>query len=158
LCATARSVAIFLGVVARKRALGLLDFDDLLLYCERCRRRDRREEIGGRLYHVLVDEFQDVNKLQLDILMGLRRCDSRLTMVATTPRHLRLSRASPRFLLDAQDYFAGLVTITELNYRSLGRFSRSPTRSARCSRSSAPPCARTSRYSVRALRAWCTAR
>jgi len=80
------------------------------------------KKLGAVFDHVLVDEFQDVNKLQLDILMGLRRCDSRLTMVGDDAQAIYGFRgASPRFLLDAQDYFAGLVTITlNVNYRSSG--------------------------------------
>jgi DNA helicase-2/ATP-dependent DNA helicase PcrA len=114
---------IFSAFVARKRALGLLDFDDLLLYW-RAAVEDETvgKKLGAVFDHVLVDEFQDVNKLQLDILMGLRRCDSRLTMVGDDAQAIYGFRgASPRFLLDAQDYFAGLVTITlNVNYRSSG--------------------------------------
>jgi len=98
--------------------------------------------------------------LQLDILMGLRRCDSRLTMVGDDAQAIYGFRgASPRFLLDAQDYFAGLVTITlNVNYRSSGAI----LKVANALGADAPEgfCAtlrETSRYSVRALRAWCTA-
>jgi len=33
------------------------------------------EELGAAYDHILVDEFQDVNLLQLDVLVGLRRID-----------------------------------------------------------------------------------
>jgi DNA helicase-2/ATP-dependent DNA helicase PcrA len=114
---------IFSAFVARKRALGLLDFDDLLLYW---RAAIEDDAVGAQLAasydHVLVDEFQDVNKLQLDILVGLRRGDPRLTMVGDDAQAIYGFRgATPRFLLDAQDYFEDLVTITlSVNYRSSG--------------------------------------
>jgi len=64
------------GLRARKQSLGLLDFDDLLLYW-RVAAQDGAlgEELGAAYDHILVDEFQDVNLLQLDVLVGLRRMD-----------------------------------------------------------------------------------
>ena len=51
----------------------MLDYDDLLLYWaqmmavgELARRRRRRFD------HVLVDEYQDTNRLQASILLGLK--------------------------------------------------------------------------------------
>src|SRR3954447_26303212 len=54
------------GYVARKRALGLLDFDDLLLHW-RAATLDAAVGPGLRaaVDHVLVDEYQDVNALQV---------------------------------------------------------------------------------------------
>jgi DNA helicase-2/ATP-dependent DNA helicase PcrA len=67
-----------------------------------------------------VDEFQDVNLLQLDILRGLRHYDSRVTLVGDDAQAIYGFRgASPRYLLDAEKYFDGLTTITlNANYRS----------------------------------------
>ncbi len=112
---------IFSAYVARKAALDLLDFDDLLLYW-----RSALEEgaLGPRLAeawdHVLVDEFQDVNQLQVDILTGLRRDDPRVTVVGDDAQAVYGFRgASADFLLDAHRHFAPLTTITlEANYRS----------------------------------------
>lgn len=115
--------AIFSSFVTRKQALGLLDFDDLLLYW---RAAVQDENVGAKLAssfeHVLVDEFQDVNKLQVDILVGLRRGDPRITIVGDDAQAIYGFRgASPRYLLDAPQYFAGLHTITlDVNYRSSG--------------------------------------
>ena len=112
---------IFTTFVARKRALGLLDFDDLLLYWRAAVLDDLvGNELGAAYDHVLVDEFQDVNLLQVDILTGLRRNDSRLTIVGDDAQAIYGFRgASPRFLLDADRFFQGLTTITlNANYRS----------------------------------------
>jgi DNA helicase-2/ATP-dependent DNA helicase PcrA len=114
---------LFSAYVARKRTLGLLDFDDLLLFW-RAAVEDLTvgATLAGSYDHVLVDEFQDVNRLQLDILVGLRRYDPRITIVGDDAQAIYSFRgASPRFLLDAPNYFENLTTITlDVNYRSSG--------------------------------------
>ena len=68
--------------VARKRDRGLLDFDDLLLtwraLLDNPATGDRLRE---RWDHVLVDEFQDVNQIQVDIVHRLRVDGQGLTVV-----------------------------------------------------------------------------
>lgn len=113
--------SLFRAFVSRKQTLGLLDFDDLLLFW---RFAVQHEVLGKRLGasfdHILVDEFQDVNLLQLDILRGLRHYDPRVTLVGDDAQAIYGFRgASPRYLLDAEKYFDGLTTITlNANYRS----------------------------------------
>ena len=113
--------ALFTAFVARKQTLGLLDFDDLLLYW-RVAAQDEAlgEELGAAYDHILVDEFQDVNLLQLDVLVGLRRVDPRMTIVGDDAQAIYGFRgATARFLLDAEQYFNDLATITlDINYRS----------------------------------------
>jgi len=112
---------LFRAFVARKQALGLLDFDDLLLFWRVAVQHDvLGERLGAAYDHVLVDEFQDVNLLQLDILRGLRARDPRLTVVGDDAQAIYGFRgASPRYLLDAGQYFEDLTTITlNANYRS----------------------------------------
>jgi DNA helicase-2/ATP-dependent DNA helicase PcrA len=113
--------SLFRAFVARKQALGLLDFDDLLLFWRVAVQHDvLGKKLGASFDHVLVDEFQDVNLLQVDILQGLRQCDPRLTLVGDDAQAIYGFRgASPRYLLDAEQYFEGLTTITlSANYRS----------------------------------------
>jgi len=115
--------SLFTAFVARKQSLGLLDFDDLLLYWRVAAQDDALgEELGAAYDHILVDEFQDVNLLQLDVLVGLRRMDPRLTIVGDDAQAIYGFRgATARFLLDAEQYFNGLTTITlDVNYRSSG--------------------------------------
>ena len=113
--------SLFTAFVARKRSLGLLDFDDLLLYW-RVAVQDEAvgRELSGAYDHILVDEFQDVNLLQLEVLIGLRRIDPRLTIVGDDAQAIYGFRgATARFLLDAEQHFEGLTTITlDANYRS----------------------------------------
>jgi DNA helicase-2/ATP-dependent DNA helicase PcrA len=113
--------SIFTAFVARKRSLGLLDFDDLLLYWRAAAQDQALSDVLGAAYdHILVDEFQDVNLLQLDVLVGLRRADPRLTIVGDDAQAIYGFRgATARFLLDAERHFDGLTTITlDVNYRS----------------------------------------
>jgi DNA helicase-2/ATP-dependent DNA helicase PcrA len=118
---TEEVAAVFTAFMARKRALGLLDFDDLLLYW-RVAVQDELvgKELGAAYDHILVDEFQDVNLLQLEVLVALRRNDPRITLVGDDAQAIYGFRgASPHYLLDAENYFEGLTTITlGLNYRS----------------------------------------
>jgi DNA helicase-2/ATP-dependent DNA helicase PcrA len=113
--------SLFRAYVSRKQSLGLLDFDDLLLFWRHAVQHDvLGKKLSAAFDHVLVDEFQDVNLLQLDILRGLRHHDSRITLVGDDAQAIYGFRgASPRYLLDAEKYFNGLTTITlNANYRS----------------------------------------
>ena len=65
--------AVCQAYIARKRRLGLLDFDDLLLHWRQALRDDLvGRSLAGRYDHVLVDEYQDVNALQVELLQLLR--------------------------------------------------------------------------------------
>ena len=113
--------SLFGEYTARKRSLGLVDLDDLLLYWRAAVRDEALgDELAGGFDHVLVDEFQDVNRLQLDVLASLRRRDPRVTVVGDDAQAIYGFRgASPRFLLDAELHFPEMTTITlEVNYRS----------------------------------------
>ena len=105
-------------------ALGLLDFDDLLLHW---RAAASDEHLGpalaAELDHVCVDEYQDVNALQVDLLRAL--CTSGpevpgLTVVGDDCQAVYSFRgSSPRHLLDIDHVFPGIGTVAlERNYRS----------------------------------------
>jgi len=109
------------GYVERKRTLGLLDFDDLLLYWRAAATDERLgATLAGELDHVCVDEYQDVNALQVDIVRALRRDDERVTVVGDDSQAVYGFRgASPRHLLDIDARFPGIATIAlGRNYRS----------------------------------------
>jgi DNA helicase-2/ATP-dependent DNA helicase PcrA len=112
---------IFRAYGARKRALGVLDLDDLLLYW---RALATDEVIGPAMAasfdHVLVDEYQDVNGLQVEIVRGLSAGGTGLTVVGDDFQAIYGFRAaSARHILDFPAQFPGTETITlERNYRS----------------------------------------
>src|SRR4051812_17572198 len=109
------------GYVNRKRVLGLVDFDDLLLYWRAAAADDRLGPLlASEIDHICVDEYQDVNALQVDVLRALRRTDPRLTVVGDDSQAVYGFRgASPRHLLDIDAVFPSITTIVlERNYRS----------------------------------------
>ena len=113
--------ALFKAYTARKRALGVIDLDDLLLYW-RALAADEvvGPDLDGRFDHVLIDEYQDVNGLQVDIVRALRRECREVTAVGDDFQAIYGWRAaSARHILDFPQHFpdATLVTL-ERNYRS----------------------------------------
>ena len=64
---------LFAGYVEAKQHQNVLDYDDLLLYlAHMLAERDFAAEIGARFDHIMVDEYQDTNRLQAAILLGLK--------------------------------------------------------------------------------------
>ena len=114
--------ALFKAYTARKKTLGVIDLDDLLLYW---RALTADEVIGAKLSerfdHVLIDEYQDVNGLQVDIVRNLRRHCRELTAVGDDLQAIYGWRAaSVDHILDFAVHFpdANVVTL-ERNYRSM---------------------------------------
>ena len=111
---------IFRAYAARKRSLGLLDLDDLLLYWRALAADDViGPSMAGGFDHVLVDEYQDVNGLQVDIVRGLRSAQPGLTVVGDDFQAIYGFRAaSARHILDFPQQFPETRTVTlEQNYR-----------------------------------------
>ena len=107
--------------VARKRARALLDFDDLLLYWRAAVRDDLLgRKLAGLFDAVLVDEYQDVNQLQVDIVRGLCAGDAGLTAVGDDAQAVYGFRgASARHILDLPAQFPGTTVVRLVrNYRS----------------------------------------
>ena len=79
------------------------------------------EEIGGRFDHVLVDEYQDTNRLQSSILLALKPAGEGLTVVGDDAQSIYSFRAATvRNILDFPSQFnppARIVTL-DRNYRS----------------------------------------
>jgi DNA helicase-2/ATP-dependent DNA helicase PcrA len=114
-------IEICRAYVASKRAGGMLDFDDLLLLWRAAVLDDRLgPRLGGSFDHVLVDEYQDVNGLQVDVLKGLRKSDDRITIVGDDAQAVYSFRAAePRHILDFEQAFSGSRTVVlRTNYRS----------------------------------------
>jgi DNA helicase II / ATP-dependent DNA helicase PcrA len=87
---------LFAGYVEAKQAQGVLDYDDLLLYWAQIVGDPvLAAHIGDRFDHVLVDEYQDTNRLQSSILLRLKPGGAGLTVVGTTPRRFTRSGRRP---------------------------------------------------------------
>src|SRR4029078_13184599 len=100
----------------------VLDYDDLLLYwAQMVAEPSIAAELGGRFDHVLVDEYQDTNRLQSSILLALKPSGQGLTVVGDDAQSIYSFRAaSVRNILDFPSQFARPAEIVTLdrNYRS----------------------------------------
>jgi DNA helicase-2/ATP-dependent DNA helicase PcrA len=115
--------AIFRSYGVRKRALGVLDLDDLLLYWNALLSNDVVGSVIAEDFdHVLVDEYQDVNGLQVNIIASLRLRHPGLTVVGDDFQAIYGFRsASARHILEFPERFPGThVVKLEQNYRSTG--------------------------------------
>jgi DNA helicase-2/ATP-dependent DNA helicase PcrA len=113
---------LFGAYVEAKQAQKVLDYDDLLLYWAQMMAEPLiAEDVGGRFDHVLVDEYQDTNRLQSTILMGMKPGGRGLTVVGDDAQSIYSFRAATiRNILDFPNTFdppANIVTL-DRNYRS----------------------------------------
>jgi DNA helicase-2/ATP-dependent DNA helicase PcrA len=113
---------LFGEYAAAKQRQNVLDYDDLLLaWSEMMNDCDLAAEVGDRFDHVLVDEYQDTNRLQANILLKLKPGGGGLTVVGDDAQSIYSFRAATvRNILDFPDQFepsARIITL-EQNYRS----------------------------------------
>ena len=79
----------------RKSQYRVLDFDDLLLYWHAMMSEDRiAKSVAAHFDHVLVDEYQDTNKLQNDILHALKPDGQGVTVVGDDAQAIYSFRAA----------------------------------------------------------------
>jgi DNA helicase-2/ATP-dependent DNA helicase PcrA len=113
---------LFAAYLDAKQRQHVLDYDDLLLYwaqmmCE----PSIADDIAARFDHVLVDEYQDTNRLQASVLMRLKPDGHGLTVVGDDAQAIYSFRAATvRNILDFPTQFrepAAVVTLAR-NYRS----------------------------------------
>ena len=113
---------LFAAYVEAKQSQNVLDYDDLLLYWAQAMADvDIAAEIGARFDHVMVDEYQDTNRLQSSILLALRPDGRGLTVVGDDAQSIYSFRAATvRNILDFPAAFAPPAEIITLdqNYRS----------------------------------------
>jgi DNA helicase II / ATP-dependent DNA helicase PcrA len=115
-------VSLFATYVERKQSQNVLDYDDLLLYLYYLLEEPHaREALGGRFDHVLVDEYQDTNRIQAGILSRLRTLNKNIMVVGDDAQSIYAFRsATVRNMLDFHGEYPGCTIITlEQNYRSL---------------------------------------
>ncbi len=113
---------LFSAYVDTKQANNVLDYDDLLLYWALMMRdAGLAADVSQRFDHVLVDEYQDTNRLQAAILLGLKPTGAGVTVVGDDAQAIYSFRAAEvRNILEFPSSFsppAAIVTL-ERNYRS----------------------------------------
>ena len=111
---------IFRNYTSRKRAHNVVDYDDLLLYWRALLESDAGNVVRGLFDHVLVDEYQDTNRVQAQILTALCGTDGNLTVVGDDAQSIYSFRAAAvENILRFQNDFPGAnVVKLEQNYRS----------------------------------------
>lgn len=114
--------SLFAGYVGAKQAQNVLDYDDLLLYWAQMAAEPAiAAELGGCFDHVLVDEYQDTNRLQSSILMAMKPDGQGLAVVGDDAQAIYSFRAATvRNILDFPNGFSPPARIVTLdrNYRS----------------------------------------
>jgi DNA helicase-2/ATP-dependent DNA helicase PcrA len=115
--------SLFKAYVTHKREHQQLDFDDLLLYWRAALIDERLAPLfAGMFDHVLVDEYQDVNSLQVDIVKRLRPDGRGLTVVGDDAQAIYGFRGSDAGHLHelATSLPEASIVRLERNYRSRG--------------------------------------
>jgi superfamily I DNA/RNA helicase len=115
---------LFAAYVDAKQKQSVLDYDDLLLYWSHMAAEPAiASDLSARFDHVLVDEYQDTNRLQASILLALKPNGRGLTVVGDDAQSIYSFRgATVRNILDFPAHFnppAKQITL-ERNYRSTG--------------------------------------
>ncbi len=113
---------LFGAYVDAKQEQNVLDYDDLLLFwAEMAADPELGPELGAMFDHVLVDEYQDTNRLQAAIITGMKPGGEGVMVVGDDAQSIYAFRgATVRNILDFPKQFsqpASVVTL-ERNYRS----------------------------------------
>jgi DNA helicase II / ATP-dependent DNA helicase PcrA len=108
--------------VEQKQHASLLDYDDLLLYWHGMMGEPRlAQHVGAHFDHVLVDEYQDTNRLQAEILHTLKPDGAGVAVVGDDAQAIYSFRAAAvENILGFPERFqpaAEVVTLAQ-NYRS----------------------------------------
>jgi DNA helicase-2/ATP-dependent DNA helicase PcrA len=113
---------LFGAYVDAKQAQNVLDYDDLLLWWTRMLEAPAlAREVGERFDHVLVDEYQDTNRLQASILRALKPDGRGVVVVGDDAQSIYSFRAATvRNILDFPRQFRQAARVVKLdrNYRS----------------------------------------
>ncbi len=113
-----RIYPLYQGQLAKENAV---DFNDLLLkVLELFKTEEAGRVLRVRFRHVLVDEFQDTNKVQYELVRQFAEATRNLTVVGDDDQSIYAWRgAEPRNLLDFdRDFPDAKVVKLEQNYRS----------------------------------------
>jgi len=113
---------LFRAYVERKQKYSLLDYDDLLLYWNAMMGNPKLAAVvGGNFDHVLVDEYQDTNRLQGAIVRAMKPGGAGVTVVGDDAQSIYSFRgADVENILGFAGQFqppAHVVTLAQ-NYRS----------------------------------------
>lgn len=102
----------------------LIDFDDMLVYCYELlkARKDIRKIWQKQFEYILIDEFQDINKVQYEVIKILSEKHKNLFVVGDDDQSIyRFRGAKPEIMLHFEKDFPNVQkTILDMNYRCSG--------------------------------------
>ncbi|MFS0638538.1 ATP-dependent helicase [Mesobacillus foraminis] len=105
-----------------KEKNGYFDFDDMLIGCHRLfsDRPQLLEQYQARFEHFLIDEFQDINKVQYELIKMLSARTKNVCAVGDDDQSIYAFRGSdPSYLLEFEKDFPGAeIVLLNQNYRS----------------------------------------
>ena len=108
---------------ARKREHHFLDYDDLLVFLHRLLGEypEIRDRISSSYQYIMVDEYQDTNKIQAEILYLLTNVNKNIMVVGDDAQSIYAFRgANFRNIIDFPKMFPGTrIVALEENYRSI---------------------------------------
>lgn len=112
-----KTMAIYEKYEEKKKTLNLFDFDDLLTKTQEMLKEGK---IPPLFNHIVVDEFQDINKIQYEIIKGLLRKDGSFSVFGDPDQAIYSFRGSEIDLfLNLPTDFKNLTLLNlSLNYRS----------------------------------------
>ncbi|MBP6944193.1 MAG: ATP-dependent helicase [Candidatus Omnitrophica bacterium] len=110
------------GYIKYKREKSLMDYDDLLVFLKKLLHdhKDVREKLSGQYKYIMVDEYQDTNKLQAEIVRLLASGHGNVMVVGDDSQSIYSFRgANFKNIIDFPKVFKGAkVIMLEENYRS----------------------------------------
>lgn len=113
---------IYQGYEEKLLQQGLLDFDDMLVMCYELfkQRADILQAWQQKYRYILVDEFQDINRVQYEIIRMLAAPEDNLFIVGDDDQSIyRFRGAKPEIMLGfLKDYPQAIQTLLGINYRS----------------------------------------
>lgn len=116
----------------QRKKMRKVDFDDMLVLCYNLfrTRPDILELWQKKFKYILVDEFQDVNKVQYDVLKMLAAPENNLFVVGDDDQSIYEFRgAKPEIMLGFEKDFPGTEKILlDVNYRSAGNIMKGALR------------------------------
>jgi len=128
--------AVFRRYLERKRRADVMDFDDLLLnwLLLLTRHPQARADLCERHLHILVDEYQDTNRLQADIVDAMLGPDRNLTVVGDDAQSIYAFRGAEftNILSFPERYPDCAVFDLAVNYRSTPPILRLASASIAC--------------------------
>ena len=109
------------GYEEQMRRLGLIDFDDMMVMCRQLflERQDILAAWQRRYRYILIDEFQDINRLQYEIIRMIAEPENNLFIVGDDDQSIyRFRGAKPEIMLGFErDYPGAGRILLDVNYR-----------------------------------------